>query len=116
MLTCVTPSGALQVRVADRFFSRALGLLVGPALGEDEGLLIAPCASIHTVGMRYPIDVVFIDRQARVLKVCADVRAARIRFVRGAHGVIELRSGSAARQGIAPGVRFAELAAAMASA
>jgi uncharacterized membrane protein (UPF0127 family) len=116
LLTCDTPMGAVQVRVADRFLTRALGLLVGPPLGPDQGLLIAPCSSIHTLGMRYPIDVVFLDRDGGVLKVCADVRAGRARFALGAHAVLELRAGSAARQGIVPGVRFAGLATAMASA
>jgi uncharacterized membrane protein (UPF0127 family) len=110
---CATPSGVLKVRVADRFLARALGLLVGAPLEPTEGLLISPCSSIHTVGMRYPIDVVFMDREARVLRVCPEVRAGRMRFAPGARGVLELRSGVAARHGLAPGVRLPELAAAL---
>jgi uncharacterized membrane protein (UPF0127 family) len=110
---CTTPAGVLRVRVADRFYSRALGLLVGAPLGPDEGLLIAPCASIHTIGMRYPLDVVFLDHQAGVLRVCAEVRAGRMRWARGAHGVLELRSGIAALHGLAWGVRLPELATAL---
>jgi uncharacterized membrane protein (UPF0127 family) len=90
-----------------------LGLLVGAPLEPTEGLLISPCSSIHTVGMRYPIDVVFMDREARVLRVCPEVRAGRMRFAPGARGVLELRSGVAARHGLAPGVRLPELAAAL---
>jgi uncharacterized membrane protein (UPF0127 family) len=112
-LHCKTPAGELRVRIADRFVARALGLLVGTPLDPAEGLLIAPCASIHTIGMRYPIDVVFIDREARVLRVCAEVRAGRMRFAPGARGVLELRGGIAARHGLAPGVRLPELAAAL---
>ncbi len=110
---CTTPAGVLRVRVADWFVTRALGLLVAAPLGPAEGLLISPCASIHTIGMRYPIDVVFVDREARVLRVCAQVRAGRMRFAPGARGVLELRSGSAARYGLAPGVRLPDLAAAL---
>jgi uncharacterized protein len=110
---CATPGGALTVRVAGHFLSRALGLLVGRPLGAAEGLLIAPCASIHTIGMRYPIDVVFLDSAAHVVRVCADVQAGRLRFARGAHGVLELRAGVAARHGLVAGVRLAELAGAL---
>jgi len=111
---CATPAGVLQVRVADGFISRALGLLVGEPLGDAEGLLITPCSSIHTVGMPDAIDVVFVDRQARVVRVCKEVRAGRIRFVVGARAVLELRSGVAARFGLTPGVQIPELATALA--
>ncbi|HUI59683.1 MAG TPA: DUF192 domain-containing protein [Steroidobacteraceae bacterium] len=110
---CATPAGVLAVRVADNFLTRALGLLIGRPLGATEGLLIAPCASIHTVGMRYAIDVVFVDRQGRVLKVCPEVPAGRIRLARGARGVLELRAGTAARHGLVAGVRLQELSAAL---
>jgi uncharacterized protein len=110
---CATPAGALRVRIAAGFVSRALGLLVGAPLDPQEGLLIAPCASIHTIGMRYPIDVVFLDRAGCVLRVCAAVRAGRMRFARGARGVLELRSGAATRLGLDRGVRLPELADAL---
>jgi uncharacterized membrane protein (UPF0127 family) len=111
---CVTPSGVLKVRVADNFVTRGLGLLVGRPLTVEEGLLIAPCSSIHTFGMRYAIDVVFVDRKAQVLRVYPDVRAGRVRIARGARGVLELRSGVASQHGLVPGVRLSELAATLA--
>ncbi len=107
---CSTPAGALRVRVADRFWSRALGLLVGAPLGPTEGLLISPCSSIHTIGMRYAIDVVFVAADGRVLRVCPDVKVGRMRFAPGARGVLELRSGIAAEHGLTPGVQLDELA------
>ena len=110
---CITPAGSLHVRIADRFWSRALGLLVGKPLDLAEGLLIAPCSSIHTLGMRYPIDVVFLDRDAHVVRVCAHVAAGRMRIARGAYGVLELRAGIAARHGLQHGTRLASLAAAI---
>ena len=112
-LQCKTPAGALKIRVADRFVARALGLLVGSPLEPSEGLLIAPCSSIHTIGMRYPIDVVFVDREACVQRVFAGVRAGRLRFAPGARAVLELRAGIAAQHGLCPGVRLPELAAAL---
>lgn len=108
---CSTPLGRLRVRVAEQFWSRAVGLLAGKPLEETEGLLISRCSSIHTIGMRYPIDVVFMDRRGRVLRVCAAVRAARMRFARGAWAVLELRAGVATEHGLQPGVRLEDLAA-----
>jgi uncharacterized protein len=110
-LDCTTPSGALRVRVADQFVSRALGLLVGAPLPPTEGLFIAPCASIHTIGMRYPIDVVFVDAAARVVRVCPGLGAGRMRCARGARAVLELRAGIAAQHGLISGVCLPELAA-----
>jgi len=110
---CATPAGILQVKIADTFVARGLGLLVGAPLGASEGLLIAPCSSIHTIGMRYPIDVVFLDAQARVLRVCPEVRAGRMRFAFGARGVLELRAGIAARHGLDRGVQLRSLMSAL---
>ena len=110
---CVTPAGLLRVRIAEHFLARALGLLVGAPLEATEGLLIAPCASIHTIGMRYLIDVVFLDREARVMRVCPEVAAGRARFAPGARGVLELRGGTAAHYGLARGVELPELVAAL---
>ncbi len=110
---CATRAGMLRVKIADNFVARGLGLLVGSPLAAGDGLLIAPCASIHTIGMRYAIDVVFVDRHARVVRVCDSVRAGRLRFARGARGVLELSAGSAARHGLVAGVQLPELAAAL---
>jgi type VI secretion system VasD/TssJ family lipoprotein len=101
---CRTPGGRLQVSVAANFLARAGGLLFRPPLEQDEALLIAPCSSIHTFAMRYPIDVVFLDRRARILRVCPQVRAGRLRFAWGAAAVLELRAGQAARHGLTRGV------------
>ena len=50
-----------EVRTAETFLSRLVGLLGTAAIAEGEGLWIVPCRSVHTLGMRYPIDVAFLD-------------------------------------------------------
>ena len=58
---------ARRVGLADRFWLRARGLLGRMPLEGDEGLLIGPCRAVHTLGMRYPIDVAFLDEGGTVV-------------------------------------------------
>lgn len=51
-------------------FERAQGWLKRERVEDGEGLLLTPCGSIHMFGMRFAIDVAFLDRQGRVLKCC----------------------------------------------
>jgi uncharacterized membrane protein (UPF0127 family) len=57
----------LNIRIAKTFTSRLRGLLGHCSPGPGEALLIKPCRSIHTFGMNYTIDVVFLDEAGRVL-------------------------------------------------
>jgi uncharacterized membrane protein (UPF0127 family) len=59
---------ATRVVVASSFAERFHGLLDRRSLDADEGLLLSPGGSIHTLGMRFAIDVLFLDRHMRVLK------------------------------------------------
>jgi hypothetical protein len=106
---CHTPGGRLQVKIAKNLLTRARGLLFAPPLAQDEALLIAPCSSIHTFAMRYPIDVIFLDRRARVVRVFPQVPPGRLRFGWGAAAVLELRAGQAARHGLRAGVELQSL-------
>jgi uncharacterized protein len=108
-LDCGAPGGRLRVRVAASFLTRARGLLFAPPLEPGQALLIAPCSSIHTFAMSYPIDVVFLDRRARIVRVCALQHAGRVRFKWGAAAVLELRAGGAAAYGLAVGVELKDL-------
>ncbi len=71
-------------------------------LGEDEGLLIEPCSSIHTMFMRFAIDVIFLDRERRVVKI-ATVTPFRVALGRGSHAVLEVPAGTAERHGLEVG-------------
>lgn len=85
---------ARNVRVADKFTDRAIGLLRTERIGSDDGLLLIPAASVHTFGMRYAIDVVFLDRRMRVLNVSPRVQPRRVCIgPSGAARVLELAAG-----------------------
>ena len=92
--------------VADRMWPRMKGLLGRRELASGEGMLIRPTSSIHTFFMRFPIDAVFLSRDGEVLKVKPNVGAWRARFCRGAHSVLELPAGEAARRDVAPGAQL----------
>lgn len=94
------PKPMLTIGRAETFTARLLGLLVRARLADDEALYLAPCSSIHTVGMRYGIDVAFVDRHGRVLKLVENLAPLRAAWCRGAHGAVEFIAGGARRHGI----------------
>ena len=69
---------ASRVRVARTVLSRFVGLLARNGLASDEGLLLVPGGAIHTFGMRFPIDVIFLDAEFRVAAFCRRVQPCRI--------------------------------------
>jgi uncharacterized membrane protein (UPF0127 family) len=87
-----------RIAVADSFWSRFRGLMLRRKLEPGQGLLIEPCASIHMLFMRFPIDAVFLDSEGRVVKIAAGVRPwLGIASARGARAVVELPAGAATR-------------------
>jgi len=96
-----------RVRTAQTFLSRLVGLLGTATIAEGEGLWIVPCRSVHTVGMRYPIDVAFLDARGVVVGTLEGLLPNRIgRGFRDARGALELRPGILAATGTAPGDRL----------
>ncbi|HWR35689.1 MAG TPA: DUF192 domain-containing protein [Clostridia bacterium] len=84
-----------QVEVADTSLKRMIGLLGRRSLEPGSGLLIFPSQAIHTVGMSFPIDVVFLDRSNHVISLRENVRPFRLTsVVWRAVGVVELPSGT----------------------
>lgn len=83
-----------NIKVAATFFTRLVGLLTTASLAAGTGLMIKPCNSVHTLGMRYPIDVIFVDDYDRVIKVVAGLKPSRLATQRGAGYVIELPIGT----------------------
>jgi uncharacterized protein len=95
-----------QCEVADSFFSRLRGLLGRDSLAAGHGLLLSPAGSVHTFFMRFPIDVVFLDKKLVVQRVEPDVARSRMVSHRGARRVLELPAGQAHAAGIAEGMHL----------
>jgi uncharacterized membrane protein (UPF0127 family) len=88
---------AEHCRVARSLRDRAVGLLATPEPGPGDGLLIEGTQSIHMFFMRYSIDVVFVDRHARVTRCVPGLRPWHVVWwARGARDCIELGVGSIA--------------------
>lgn len=91
---------ATELRFADRFFSRLRGLLTTRhhdfAFGR--GLWIVPSKGVHALGMRYPIDAVYLDENHRIIHIQSELRPWRLGAIRkDAAGVLELPAGAVAR-------------------
>ena len=94
---------ALEVDVASTRATRRRGLLGRESLSATEGLLLTPCKAVHTVGMRFPIDVIFIDRDGRAVRIVPSLAPWRIAMSARAKAVIELAAGQAAASEIRVG-------------
>lgn len=86
---------ATKVRKADNFVTRLIGLLKRKHLGPEEALWLMPSKGIHTIGMKFPIDVVFLSKSNRVLGIISGLLPYRVSGVhlRG-YSVLELPSGT----------------------
>jgi uncharacterized membrane protein (UPF0127 family) len=97
---------AVSLEAAFDSATRRRGLLGRTGLDEGAALIIAPSNSIHTFFMRFPIDVVFADRDGRVVKIRPAMAAWRLTAAPRGFAAIELRSGSASRAGLVVGDRL----------
>jgi uncharacterized membrane protein (UPF0127 family) len=100
---------ASALSVADTHWSRLRGLLgLAPSdFGNGNGLWIVPCHGVHTLGMEFPIDVVYLDREMTVVHVQSQLRPWRFSPVRAqATSVLELPCHTAAQTGTVAGDRI----------
>jgi uncharacterized membrane protein (UPF0127 family) len=87
-LECIDVDG-LKVVVAHGVRARLLGLALLRQLPPDQALLIPRCRSVHTFGMRFAIDVVFLGADGHVVRVARRVPPGRVVGCRQATTVIE---------------------------
>jgi uncharacterized membrane protein (UPF0127 family) len=93
--------------LADTALTRMKGLLGRKGLAAGEGILLRPASSVHTAFMRFPIDVLFLDHENRVVKIAANLAPWRAAGARKAAAAAELRAGEAERRGVRVGDRLA---------
>ncbi|MCC7178320.1 MAG: DUF192 domain-containing protein [Acidobacteria bacterium] len=85
--------------------TRTRGLLGRDALAPGHGLVIAPSQGVHTFGMRFPIDIIFVRRDGRVIRSRERVPPRRLALSLRAFAVIEMAAGEVARAGLRTGDR-----------
>jgi hypothetical protein len=91
------------IEVAGESKTRNKGLLGRDYLDEGQGLWIVPCEAIHMFFMRFAIDVLYLDKQKKIVKIVPELKPWRLSACIRAHSVLELPAGVAERTGAAPG-------------
>lgn len=81
----------LKAELADSFFKRFKGLMFRKSMASDSALLLSPCNAIHTFSMRFPIDVVYLDSDARVVHIEKSMQPNKVgKSIKTALSVLEL--------------------------
>ena len=89
--------GGLRILEARTRRTRGKGLARMDSMPASVGLELSPCRSIHTFGMRFALDLIWLDRAGQVVRVDEAVPPRRLRTCLRARSVIEVRGGSAER-------------------
>jgi uncharacterized protein len=106
----VTEEGSVvcdRCEVAESTRARMRGLLGRDGLAAGAGLLIHPSPSVMTFFMRFPIDVVFLDRDKRIVRVVHSLAPWRVASAKRAVAALELPAGAAEAAGLRPGISLA---------
>lgn len=94
---------ATQAVAATSFWWRFRGLMFRRGFAGFDGLWLSPTASIHMFWVFFAIDVIWLDRDLRVLKVTPALKPWRLDAARGARSAVELPVGALATAGVATG-------------
>ena len=89
---------------ANTFLARLKGLMGRKTLTQDTGLLLEPCDNVHTFHMNFPIDVIFLDHENKVIHIEHSMKPNQVgKRVKGAKKALEINGGLAATMNIQPG-------------
>lgn len=94
---------AERAEVADTSARRRTGLLRHDSLPPGSGLWIVPTEGVHTIGMKFAIDVLFLNRRRQIVKIRPNMGGWKLALSLRAHSVVELPAGTAAETGTAVG-------------
>lgn len=72
---------AERVFHASTFFQRLKGLMFEKSFGDKDGVMLDPCNSIHNFFVKFPIDVIFLDKKNRIVKIIRGFKPWRISFI-----------------------------------
>lgn len=97
------PASRLQLQLAHTPWARLRGLLGYKTLSAGHGLWLRPCNSVHCWFMRFAIDVIYLDKQQRVLQIRAQLRPWQLSLCWPANSVIEMVAGECQRLNITAG-------------
>jgi uncharacterized membrane protein (UPF0127 family) len=93
-----------HVALCDTAWTRFRGLMLQRSLPAGHGLLLSPCGSVHTALMLFAIDVIYLDKQGKIVKLVPNLQPFRISFGGwSAHSTIELPAGTLAKLDIRTG-------------
>jgi uncharacterized membrane protein (UPF0127 family) len=97
-----------RITTAGNFWQRLRGLMFTASLPDGDALLLRDCPSVHTCFMRYPLDVVYLNRQGSVVKLVAGLKPWRMSVGgQGAAHTLEMSVGGIRRYGLQVGDNLA---------
>lgn len=91
--TSANNSTGINILSTENILERTGGLLKLPTLDKSQGLLINKCNSIHTFGMRYALDIIYLDRHYKIIKLIENIRPRRMSMCLRAKHTLEMLSG-----------------------
>ena len=97
----------LEVKIADSFFTRLAGLMFQKKMPQGTGLLLAPCNSVHMCFMRFAIDVIYIDKEYKIIKVVKYLKPwVGLSMCSKAWATLEVSAGESERCGLEVGEKL----------
>ena len=100
-----TVATIVTVNRTDTAAERTRGLLGLPALDNNHGLWIEPCLAVHTFGMKYSLDIIYLDSGKIIRKITEQLNPRRLSGCWKARSTLELAAGSARRLQLTPGLK-----------